>query len=227
MNNTKLLLKSIAGFLFLFAVLSTVLFLTAGTIHYCLGWLCLAALFIPSSIITIHIFRNDKKLLESRLSVGPTSEVRPIQKIIQGVAGLLFVGLYLLSALDYRYGWSGVPVWFSYLSDGMIVTGMSFVGWVFHVNSYLSAIIEVQDKQKVIDSGPYAIVRHPMYLAASVMLLFTPPALGSWWGILISLLLVFAIALRALDEEKYLKTSLDGYEDYCKKVKYRIIPFVW
>ena len=227
MKREYLALKTVAGMLFLFAAMGAALFLSAGTLRYIQGWAYLAAFFVPVAIITVYIYRRDKGLLRSRLAAGPVAEARPWQKAIQGMASLAFIAMYIVSALDWRHGWSGIPPLVSYLCNGGVVAGMWIVGRVFKANSYLSATIEVQRGQKVIDSGPYRVVRHPMYSGAALMLVCTPPALGSWWGVCAAMALVAVIALRALDEERYLAASLPGYADYRRKVRWRLLPGVW
>ena len=226
MENIKLFLQSLAGMLFLFTVMSACLFLPKMTFQFPLAWIYLVVFFIPVIIITIYIFVNDKNLLKSRLAVGAVAEKRCFQKIIQGLAGVFFISIYIVSAFDYKLGWSVVPLWLSYLAN--TISFISFVGlfFVFKQNSFLSVTIEIQSQQKVISTGLYEIVRHPMYMFASVLLLFTPLALGSFFGLIFSISTIILIYFRAIDEEKELITSLEGYNDYCKKVKYRLIPFI-
>ena len=226
MENIKLFLQSLAGLLFLFAVMSACLFLPQMSFRYSLAWIYLVIFFIPVIIITIYIFFKDKNLLKSRLAVGVVAEKRYFQKIIQGLAGVFFISIYIVSAFDYKFGWTVVPLWLCCIADIISLISFVFLFFVFKQNSFLSATIEIQSQQKVISTGLYGIVRHPMYLFASLLLLFTPLALGSFCGLIFSICGIILIYFRIIDEEKELITSLEGYNDYCKKVKYRLIPFI-
>jgi len=161
------------------------------------------------------------------LSVGPIAETRTTQKIIQSVAGLLFLGIFVLSAFDYKNSWSNVPLALSYTADVFCMLAFVLLFYVFKQNTFLSATIEVQEKQQVVSTGLYGIVRHPMYMGAIILLLFTPIALGSYYGLIPVLALTVVIIYRAIDEEEDLKENLVGYTEYCEKVKYRFIPFVF
>jgi protein-S-isoprenylcysteine O-methyltransferase Ste14 len=165
--------------------------------------------------------------LQSRLAVGPVAETRITQKIIQSVAGLAFVGIFVLSSLDYKSKWSDVPPFISYVADLLCALSFVFLYYVFKQNTFLSATIEVQSRQQVISTGLYGIVRHPMYTGASILLIFTPIALGSYYGLFLVLPLIVVIAYRAVGEEKELKQNLAGYKEYCEKVRYRFVPFVF
>lgn len=225
MNN--LLVRSMLGLVFLLAVLALALFIPAGSLAYWQGWVFLAVFGVCVILITLYLFRYDQGLLGRRVQAGPVAEPDPAQKIIQSLAAVCFILLFIVPGLDYRFHWSSVPVAVVALSDLMVAAGLFFVFLVFRENSYTSAVIEVAAEQKVVTTGPYAIVRHPMYAGALVLLIFTSPALGSWYGIPAAVLLILVIAARLLGEEKLLKTSLTGYDAYCQKVRYHLIPFVW
>ena len=227
MKTSELLLKSLSGMLFLFFVMGVVLFVPYGSLNFELAWLYLILFFICVTGITVYLFLFDKHLLKSRLAVGPVAETRMTQKIIQSVAGLSFLAIYMLSALDYKSKCSNVPLYFSYASDVFCVLAFVLLFYVFKQNTFLSATIEVQEKQQVISTGLYGIVRHPMYTGAFILLLFTPIALGSYYGLLPVSILIAVIIYRAIDEEKELKQNLIGYKEYCQRVKYRLIPFVF
>jgi protein-S-isoprenylcysteine O-methyltransferase Ste14 len=177
--------------------------------------------------ITIYLFLFDRHLLKTRLAVGPVSEKRTTQKIIQSFAGLAFIGIFVLSAFDYKDKWSNVPLKISYAADFFCVLTFVLLFFVFKQNTFLSATIEVQEKQRVISTGLYGIVRNPTYTGALILLFFTPIALGSYYGLLLFLLLAVAIIYRTLDEEKDLQQNLAGYKEYCEKVKYRLIPYLF
>src|SRR5450755_764599 len=196
MKTSELLLKSLSGALFLLFAMGVVLFVPYGSLNYELAWLYLILFFICVTGITVYLFLFDKHLLKSRLAAGPVAETRITQKIIQSVAGLSFLAIYILSALDYKSKCSNVSMYFSYAS---------VLFFVFKQNTFLSATIEVQEKQQVISTGLYGIVRHPMYTGAFILLLFTPIALGSYYGLLPVVILIAVIIYRAIDEEKELK----------------------
>jgi protein-S-isoprenylcysteine O-methyltransferase Ste14 len=177
--------------------------------------------------ITLYLFLFDKHLLKSRLAAGPVAEPTLAQKIIQSAAALAFLSIYILSGFDHRYQWSIVPPSISVLADACCALAFVFLFFVFKQNTYLSATIEVQDQQQVISTGLYGIVRHPMYTGAIVLMLFTPLALGSFWGLAPSTILTLVIGVRAIDEEHKLSAHLAGYKEYCKKVKYRLIPNIF
>jgi protein-S-isoprenylcysteine O-methyltransferase Ste14 len=219
--------KAFFGFLQLFATLAALLFLPVWTINYWQAWVFLAVFFIPALAITIYLAKADVGLLERRLSAGPRNEKEKSQKIIQVLAQLSFMGIIIFPAVDHRLGWSFVPVWVVLTGDILIIAGFFIVFLVFKKNTFTSAIIEVADGQSVISTGPYRWVRHPMYMGALIMLLGTPPALGSWWGLLLLIPMVFVLAWRLLNEEKFLVGNLPGYTEYQKKVKYRLLPFTW
>lgn len=216
-----------AGVLFLLVVMGVALFLPHKSFKYLQAWIYLAAFFIPVIIITIYIFRFDKHLLESRLSFGPVSEKRETQKLIQSLAGLLFISVYILSSLDSYHGWTTVCLPLSFFADAIILLAFIFLFYVFKENTFLSATIEVQEKQKVISTGFYGFIRHPMYSGAIILMGFTPLALGSWLGLIPVTILISVIIFRAVDEEQELRKNLTGYEEYCRKVKYRFIPFIF
>jgi protein-S-isoprenylcysteine O-methyltransferase Ste14 len=223
----SLILRSIAGLAFLLTVLGIVLFVSAGTLDYWQAWLYLAIFGGSVLLITLDLIRHDRHLLESRLSVGAAQEQRTSQKIIQAFASLSFVALYFVSGLDRRFGWSRVPAMMVLMAEVIVALGFYFVYRVFKENSFTSALIEVQAEQHVITTGPYAVVRHPMYAGALLMMAATPVALGSWVALPFLLPLVAVIVARLLDEEKMLAQELTGYEDYRRQVRHRLVPRVW
>lgn len=203
------------------------LFFPNRSFNYPLAWIYLSMFTISVLWITIYLLIFDKHLLKSRLAAGPVAETRLLQKVIQSLAGLSFIAVYILSAFDYKNQWSNIPLQYSYIANAICTLSFVFLFFVFKQNTFLSATIEVQEKQKVITSGLYGIVRHPMYSGAFVLLLFTPIALGSIYGLLPVFVLFAVIVLRVLDEEQTLKTNLIGYNEYCEKVKYRLIPYIF
>jgi protein-S-isoprenylcysteine O-methyltransferase Ste14 len=227
MKTHELILKSFAGMLFLLCVMGVALFAPYGSFSYYLAWLYLGVFTVSVIVITVYLFLFDKRLLKSRLAAGPVAETRTTQKIIQSVASVAFIGIFVLSAFDYKNKWSNVPLRFSYAADLFCIFSFVLLFYVFKQNTFLSATIEVQKKQQVISTGLYGIVRHPMYAGAFILLLFTPIALGSYCGLFPVLILIAVIIYRAIDEERELKQNLAGYKAYCEKVKYRLIPFIF
>jgi len=203
------------------------IFLPAGSFNFPQAWWYLVIFFGGVVFISIYIFINDKHLLQSRLKVGSAAEKRKVQKWVQGVAAIGFIGMYILAGFDRHFKWSNVPLWLSIVSNFFVLFSMILFFLVFRINSFLSATIEVQGGQHVISDGPYAIVRHPMYSAALILFMFTPLSLGTYWALLMFPLMIAVLVLRSMDEEAALKQELKGYEDYCKKVKHRMIPFVY
>jgi len=224
---SNLIVKTVIGFLFLMLCLALALFLSAGSLNFWLAWVFLAVWAVCVILITAYLIKYDRRLLTSRVAAGPVAETQKAQQIIQSLASLFFIGLFVVPGLDYRFHWSHVPVIVSLISDGFVALGFYIVFLVFKENSYTSAIIEVANEQKVITSGPYSVVRHPMYAGASVLLIFAPLALGSWVGVPFALPVILVVVIRLLDEEKFLRTNLSGYEAYRQKVRYRLIPFIW
>ena len=219
--------SALIGLLRLFVSMLLMVFLPAWTVHYWQGWVCLLIFFASAVGITVYLARRNPALLARRIKAGAKAESARIQKVIQFFAAIAFVSLFVLSALDHRFGWSRVPIALEIAGDILIALGFAFVFWVFKVNSFTSGVIEVAPGQRVITSGPYAMVRHPMYLGSLVMLFGIPLSLGSFWGLLTIFFMATVIILRLLDEERFLAKSLDGYGAYIKQVRYRLAPFVW
>jgi len=219
--------KAFRGLLFLLLVMVALLFIPAGTLDYWQAWTFLAVYFVSSLAITLYLIKNDPKLLERRMSAGPTAEKETTQKIIMLFASLGFIGLIIFPALDHRFAWSQVPPYAALAGDVLVVLGWLAIFFVFKENTFTSATIELAPDQKVISTGPYAFVRHPMYTGGIVMLLGVPIALGSWWGLLVIVGMMPALIWRLFDEEKFLARNLQGYVEYQKKVQYRLIPLIW
>jgi protein-S-isoprenylcysteine O-methyltransferase Ste14 len=224
----KLLLQSLLSFLVGAALLGAVLFLFAGTLHYWQAWVFIVVFSASANDIGIYLALKDPALLERRKNIRPEGGSSPAQKVM---GGLILVGVLLLlmvPGLDKRYGWSVMPGYVSVLGDLVVVA--SFVGhyFVFRANSFGGATVEVFEGQQVISSGPYAVVRHPMYAWVLVMCVGAELALGSWWGLLVIVAMqVPVLVWRILDEERLLQRDLPGYGDYMRKVRYRLVPHVW
>lgn len=218
------MLRTIIIGLIVFGIL---IFVPAGTIAYWQGWAFIAVFSVSTNIIGVYLALNDPVLLERRKKVGPAAETRPAQKIIIALSFAIFVVLLIVSALDYRFGRSQVPFWVSVLGNALVALGLMIDLRVFRANSYGGSTVEKMEGQKVITTGPYALVRHPMYVGVVIMALGVPLALGSWWGLILVLASVALLVLRILDEERMLRDQLEGYEAYARDVRYRLVPGLW
>ncbi len=222
---SKLIVRS----LFFALVMAALIFVPAGSLKFWQGWAYLAIFFAPTIASTIYFYRHDPGLIERRMQ---TQEKEPAQKLIMGVVKPVFLVSMLLPGLDYRFGWSQragllrafgltpqFQLWLTIVSQAMVLAGYLVILWVMKTNSFAD--------QQVISSGPYAIVRHPMYLGGVVLLLFTPLALRSYWALPGFLLIILLIVFRLLNEEKVLRNQLPGYAEYCQQTRYRLIPGIW
>lgn len=218
---------ALIGLLRLLVVLPAFIFIPAWTLQYWQAWICLLVFFVSVAGITLYLMKANPALLARRIKAGAKAETEKTQKVIQLFAAILFLAIFVVPALDHRFQWSRVPLSFEIAGDVLIPAGFAIVLWVFSVNSFTSAVIEVSSGQQVITTGPYAIVRHPMYFGSLVMLLGIPPSLGSWWGLIAVAALAGVIVLRLLDEETFLAANLAGYKQYAARVNYRLAPFVW
>jgi protein-S-isoprenylcysteine O-methyltransferase Ste14 len=205
-------------------VVGLILFLPAGTLRYWQAWLYMSVIFIPIIFVVFYFLKNDPSILKRRMNY---KEKQKEQKSIITLSGIIFFIGFVIPGFDYRYQWSNVPFFIVLITNALVLLGYIFVFFVFKENSYASRIIEVEKGQKVITTGPYKIVRHPMYLGVLLMFLATPLALGSYVALIAYLLLPVFIVLRILNEEKVLIKKLKGYKEYCKITKYRLIPGVW
>jgi protein-S-isoprenylcysteine O-methyltransferase Ste14 len=224
---SSLIIKSTAGFLFLMFCLGLALFIPAGSLSYWQAWVYLAVWAVCVIPITVYLAIKDPDLLAGRVKAGPVAETQKSQQVIQSLASLFFILLYIVAGLDYRFHWSHMPPALSLVADGVVALGFFIVFLVFKENSYTRATIEVSEAQQVITTGPYSVVRHPMYAGAFLLLIFTPLALGSWIALPFPIPLFLVIAVRAVEEEKFLAANLNGYKEYCQKVPYRLVPYLW
>lgn len=225
MNNLKV--KAFGGVLSVLIAMGALLFLPAWTFDYWQAWLFLAVFGGSGLVIIIYLMKKDPKLLERRLSGGPTAEQRTGQKIVMSFASLGFIAMLVFPALDHRFGWSLVPTFVSIAGDVLVALGLLIIFFVFQENTFTSSTIEVATDQKVITTGPYTIVRHPMYSGFFLYMLGIPIALGSWWGVCVLLLITPTTLWRLFDEENLLKKELPGYREYTQKVRYRLVPYLW
>lgn len=207
--------------------MALLLFVPPWTLDWWQAWLFLVVYFGGSLVLMLDLAKRDPALLERRMKGGPWAEERLEQKIIMTFASLGFVGLLLIPAFDRRFGGSHLPGIVALAGNGLILIGGYGVWRVFRENSFTSARIELASEQRVISTGPYAHVRHPMYATALVMMTGIPIALGSLWGLLALVAMIPALIWRMFDEEKFLATCLPGYAEYKQKVRYRLIPHLW
>ena len=224
MNKIKLLLSTIIKFSFGIIFVGLLLFLPAGTFNYFNAWLFMSLLFIPMFILGIFLFIKSPELLEKRLNA---KEKEKTQKGVVGFSAILFLASFLIAGFDYRFDWSVIPMWCVILASVILLVSYGMYAEVMRENIYLSRTIEVQENQKVIDTGLYGIIRHPMYAVTIWLFLAIPIVLGSWWALLCMAPYPFLIAIRILNEEKVLENNLSGYKEYKAKVKYRLVPFIW
>lgn len=208
-------------------VMSLLLFVPAWTIHYWQAWVYLSIFTGTSILITLDLIRRDPALLERRMRAGPTAEREPAQRLIMLCTSIGFIALLVVPALDFRFGWSSVPLGALVVGDVFVVIGFYFTFLVYRENTFTSATIEVAEDQPVIATGPYAIVRHPMYASALLYLLGTPLALGSYWGLVVLGAMIPFLLWRLFDEERFLSKNLPGYTEYQKRIRHRLVPFVW
>jgi protein-S-isoprenylcysteine O-methyltransferase Ste14 len=215
---------SLAG---LALVMGLLLFVPAGTVYYWQAWVYLSLFTGASMLTTLALVRHDPALLARRLRAGPTAEQQPAQRLIMLCTSIGFLALLVVPALDVRFRWSAVPLGGIVVGDVLVVTGFAGIARVYRENTFTSATIEVAKDQKVVSTGPYAIVRHPMYASASLYLLGTPLALGSYWGLVVFGALLPLLLWRLVDEERFLAQHLPGYTAYQQQVRYRLVPGVW
>ena len=208
-------------------VMGLLLFLPAFTIDYWQAWVYLGIFFAASILITVYIMRKDPALLRRRLTGGPTAEKRQTQKIAMVLLWGGFIASLIVPSFDYRFGGSQVSVFATVLADLLVALGFYICFLVSKENTFASAKIELSQDQRVISTGPYAIVRHPMYAGMLLFFLGTPLALGSYWGLLAFGIALAALILRLLDEERLLAGDLPGYAEYRAKVRWRLIPGIF
>ncbi|MBE0683753.1 MAG: isoprenylcysteine carboxylmethyltransferase family protein [Anaerolineales bacterium] len=205
-------------------VIGLLFFWPAGTFNYWQAWLWLAILFLPLMGMFLYLIKRDPALLERRVRTG---ETRPEQRRIIALSSLYLIFIFLVPGFDKRFGWSSVPVWLILLADVFVLAAFLLNFLVIRVNSYASRVVEIQEGQKVITTGPYALVRHPMYTSIILIMLATPIALGSTWGVLPNIPFIFLLAARAKNEEELLVDELTGYREYMQKTRYRLFPGIW
>ncbi|HTD05969.1 isoprenylcysteine carboxylmethyltransferase family protein [Undibacterium sp.] len=207
--------------------LGVALFASAWTLDFWQAWAYLFVFVVSSALITAYLWRKDPGLLARRVNAGPGAETDRQQKLIQVFASIVFIGAIVCPALEHRFSASAVPLPVVIAGDGLVALGFFIVFMVFKENSFAAATIVVAAEQEVVSTGPYAIVRHPMYAGALILFFGTPLALGSWRGLLLFIPMALVIGWRLLNEEKLLSKELSGYLEYCSKVPYRLVPGIW
>jgi len=208
-------------------VFMAMLFIPAGTLQFWPGWLYGFIFAASTTAISVYFLKHDPKLVERRMKVGPAAEQRPAQKIIMAITLAGFILLIVLPGLDYRWHWSYMPPWLVLAANVVLVLSFAICFIVLKQNSYAASTIRVEADQPVVSTGLYAIVRHPLYSGALLLMLVTPPALGSYWTLLVVFALIPVLMWRLLDEERFLKQNLPGYADYCRATRFRLIPLIW
>ena len=219
-----LLTQALAKFLLGAILLGILVFVPAGSLHYWQGWLLMGILFVPMFVAGLVMMAKNPELLRKRLNA---KEQETEQKTVVKLSGLLFIAAFVLAGLNWRLGWCLLPDWAVWAAAGVFLASYLLYAEVLRENTYLSRTIKVQENQKVIDTGLYGIVRHPMYMATTVLFLAMPLVLASPISFIIMLGYIPVIAKRIKNEEKVLEEGLEGYAEYKKKVKYRILPFIW
>jgi protein-S-isoprenylcysteine O-methyltransferase Ste14 len=203
------------------------LFLPAGTFHYWQAWVFLAVFALSTWIPSVYLMRTNPEALERRMRVGPSAEARTLQRILITVVFISFPAMFVISALDHRFGWSSVPASVSVIGDVLVAIGLGLSMLVIVQNSYAAANVTVEAGQQLVSTGLYGRVRHPMYTGNVFLMLGIPLALGSYWGLLLFIPGLVVLILRIGDEEDLLTHELSGYRDYTQQVHYRLLPYVW
>jgi protein-S-isoprenylcysteine O-methyltransferase Ste14 len=216
--------KTIIGFIQLIVGLGVLLFVPAGTMDFWQAWAYLSVFGTSVVLIFAYLYKHDPKLLERRLN---RTEKEQSQKRIQLYIFITYIGTLVLPSMDHRFLWSDVPFKVVMAGDGLVALGYCLMFFVLKENTFAAATVEVVGGQKVISTGLYSVIRHPMYAGGIITLLGTPLALGSWWGLLMFIPSVIIIVWRLFDEENLLSQSLSGYKEYCHKVRYHLVPFIW
>ena len=223
-SKNKLISIALSRFIPGVIIMSVLLFIPAGSVKFWNAWRFMGVLFIPMLFVIFYLIIRDPELLYKRMK---TNEREKIQKKVVLLTSVVFLSAFIIAGFDYRFGWSAVPVPLEILSALIVFIGYILFYMVMRQNSYASRVVEIQEKQKVIDTGLYGIVRHPMYFAAILMFMFMPLVLGSFFALIPLLIFPFQMSTRMKNEEEILEKGLEGYIQYKEKVRYKIIPFVW
>lgn len=224
---TDLARRTIIGFLKLAVMMTLLVMLPAGSADFWPGWLFLAASLGSTVAITLWLARADPALLERRLEAGPAAERQPVQRLIQVIAAAIGIALMVVPGLDFRFGWSAMPATLVVVGNLGVVAGYWLCFLVFRENTWTFGTVQVAVGQTVVSTGPYAVVRHPMYASALFLFLFGPLALASWWAFVPAAAMIPAVMARILAEERFLEANLPGYTGYEAAVRWRLVPGVW
>jgi protein-S-isoprenylcysteine O-methyltransferase Ste14 len=208
------------------AAFGLLLFLPAGTFHYWQAWVFLAVFALSTWIPSVYLMRTNPAALQRRMR-GPLAETRKLQRIVIAVIFVCFPAMFVVSALDHRFGWSTVPASMSLVGDALVATGLILDMLVVIQNGYAAVNVVVESGQRLISSGLYGLVRHPMYTGNVILMLGVPLALGSYWGLIFVIPGLIVLILRIRDEEDLLAHELSGYREYTHQVRYRLVPYVW
>ncbi len=205
----------------------SMLFLPAWTFDYWQAWVYLMVFTLSTWIPSIYLLRTNRAALERRMHGGPTAETRPVQKLVMVFSFLSLAAMTVVSGLDHRFGWSPVPAAISLVGDALVAIGIGVAMLVIVQNGYAAATVTVEAGQKLVSTGLYGLVRHPMYTGNVIMMVGIPLALGSYWGLLLVIPSLTGLVFRIFDEEKLLEQELDGYREYMHQVRYRLVPYAW
>jgi protein-S-isoprenylcysteine O-methyltransferase Ste14 len=223
----KIAVQTLASGIFGVAFFAALLFWPAGTLNYWQAWVFIAVFIVCTLVPSAYLAVKDPAALQRRMKAGPTAETRSVQKLVITGTILAVIAVLVISALDHRFGWSNVPTQIVIVGNILVAVGLVLAQLVVIQNSYAAATITVEEDQKVVSTGLYGLVRHPMYVGTLIMMIGTPLALDSYWGLLAIVLALPILAARIDDEEKMLRQELDGYDEYTHKVHYRLVPGVW
>ncbi|MEU7634178.1 isoprenylcysteine carboxylmethyltransferase family protein [Nocardia sp. NPDC049220] len=223
----KIALQTALSSLIGIALFGLLLFLPTGTFNYWQAWVFIAVFAISTTVPTIYLLRKDPATLQRRMHAGPRAETRIIQKYAVSGAFLSLAAMLIISALDHRFGWSSVPTAVSLCGDVLVALGLGIAMLVILQNRYAASNITVEAEQKVVSTGLYGLVRHPMYFGSLIMMVGIPLALDSYWGLVTVIPGLIVLVIRILDEEKALEQELDGYREYTQKVHHRLVPYIW
>lgn len=223
----KIALQTLASAVFGFAFFATALFWPAGTFDYWQAWVFIGVFIIGTMGPSIYLMLKRPDALRRRMRAGPFAETRPVQRVVITATVLMVVVVLVISALDHRFGWSAVPTAVVMVGDVLVWAGLTVAQVVIIQNSYAAATITVESGQPLVSTGLYGVVRHPMYAGTLVMMIGTPLALGSYWGLIAIPPAVLLLAVRTADEEQMLRQQLAGYRQYMQQVRFRLVPYVW
>jgi protein-S-isoprenylcysteine O-methyltransferase Ste14 len=224
LSRVNLTIRVLGLLLLVFPLLGAMIFLPAGTLSYWQAWVYLAILFVPMVFALVYFLIFSPALLERRMRIR---EKEAEQQLIVKLASIVILLVYLLPGFDHRFHWSFVPIWLVVIADILVFLGYAFILLVMRENPYAARTIEVEPDQTVVTTGPYAFVRHPMYLGVLLLYVFSPLALGSYWSMIPALFLMGLLIARITNEERVLLKELNEYREYTEKVKWRLIPGIW